>query len=96
MSNLLDILNKSVNYLEKKNIKNARIVAETAFSQSLRMERIMLYANFEKKLSDVEINEIKERLNEAVAGMEISDNVFFEKDSEKRNGEKENLKTLID
>ena len=47
MNNLLDILNKSVNYLEKKNIKNARLVAESIISEVMGMERIMLYAEFE-------------------------------------------------
>ena len=37
MNNLLDILNKSVNYLEKKNIKNARLTAESIISEVLEM-----------------------------------------------------------
>ena len=46
MNNLLDILNKSVNYLEKKNIKNAKLKAESVISEVMGMERIMLYAEF--------------------------------------------------
>ncbi len=38
MNNLLDILNKSVSYLEKKNIKNARLVAEGIISEVMGME----------------------------------------------------------
>lgn len=90
MNNLLDILNKSINYLEKKNIKNARIVTETVFSQILGIERIMLYANFEKVLSDGDIARIKEKLNEITTqNNEISDKEIFE-------GNSENLKSLID
>ena len=64
MNKLLDILNKSVEYLEKKHVKDARLKMESIFSEILKMPRIMLYANFEKKLSQNEINEIKEKLTD--------------------------------
>lgn len=54
MNNLLDILNKSVNYLEK-NIKNARLTAESIIAEIMKMERIMLYAEFERVLSENEL-----------------------------------------
>ena len=66
MNNLLDILNKSVNYLEKKNIKNARLTAESIIAEIMKMERIMLYAEFERVLSESELKKIRERLNEIV------------------------------
>ena len=66
MNNLLDILNKSVNYLEKKNIKNARLTAESIISEIMKMERIMLYAEFERVLSENELKKIREKLNEIV------------------------------
>ena len=66
MNNLLDILNKSVNYLEKKNIKNARLTAESIIAEIMKMERIMLYAEFERILSESELKKIRERLNEIV------------------------------
>ena len=66
MNNLLDILNKSVNYLEKKNIKNARLTAESIISEVMGMERIMLYAEFERILSENELKKIREKLNEIV------------------------------
>ena len=37
MNNLLDILNKSVNYLEKKGIKNARLTAEREWKELCSM-----------------------------------------------------------
>ena len=66
MNNLLDILNKSVNYLEKKGIKNARLTAESIISEVMGMERIMLYAEFERVLSENELKKIREKLNEIV------------------------------
>ena len=62
MNNLLDILNKSVNYLEKKKIENSRITVEKIFSEILDMQRIMLYANFEKILSEKEMEKIIKNL----------------------------------
>ena len=66
MNNLLDILNKSVNYLEKKNIKNARLTAESIIAEIMKPERIMLYAEFERVLSENELKKIREKLNEIV------------------------------
>ena len=103
MNNLLDILNKSINYLEKRNIKNSRIMAETVFSQVLEMDRIMLYANFEKILSDDNIEKIKEKLNEITGNNKeiaesqmFDDNIFGKNNKAENNNKIENLKVLID
>ena len=95
MNNLLDILNKSVNYLEKKNIKNARLTAENIIAEIMKMERIMLYAEFERVLSENELKKIREKLNEIVnksKEKKKSDNNDFENTvkSEKQ------LKLLLD
>ena len=93
MNNLLDILNKSVNYLEKKGIKNARLTAESIISEVMGMERIMLYAEFEHMLSEDDLKKIREKLNDITNNdKKISDNNNFEsiEKSEKQ------LKTLID
>ena len=93
MNNLLDILNKSVNYLEKKNIKNARLTAESIISEVMEMERIMLYAEFERMLSEDDLKKIREKLNDITNNdKKISDNNDFEniKKSEKQ------LKLLLD
>ena len=95
MNNLLDILNKSVNYLEKKNIKNARLTAESIIAKIMKMERIMLYAEFERVLSENELKKIREKLNEIVnksKEKKKSDNNDFENTvkSEKQ------LKLLLD
>ena len=95
MNNLLDILNKSVNYLEKKNIKNARLTAESIIAEIMKMERIMLYAEFERVLLENELKKIREKLNEIVnksKEKKKSDNNDFENTvkSEKQ------LKLLLD
>ena len=90
MNNLLDILNKSVNYLEKKNIKNARLVAESIISEVMGMERIMLYAEFEHLMSEDELTKIRKKLNETVN--KISQKDIFE-NIEKS---KKQLKFLLD
>ena len=93
MNNLLDILNKSVNYLEKKNIKNARLTAESIISEVMGMERIMLYAEFERMLSEDDLKKIREKLNDVINNdKKISDNNDFEnmEKSEKQ------LKLLLD
>ena len=92
---MLDILNKSVNYLEKKNIKNARLTAESIIAEIMKMERIMLYAEFERVLSENELKKIREKLNEIVnksKEKKKSDNNDFENTvkSEKQ------LKLLLD
>lgn len=74
-NNLLDILNKSVNYLEKKNKKNARVETEKILAQLLGIERIMLYANFEKVLTEEELEKIRTELN-IIVNRENSDTVL--------------------
>ena len=93
MNNLLDILNKSVNYLEKKGIKNARLTAESIISEVMEMERIMLYAEFERMLSEDDLKKIREKLNDITNNdKKISDNNDFEKNEK---SEKQ-LKLLLD
>ena len=95
MNNLLDILNKSVNYLEKKNIKNAHLTAESIIAEIMKMERIMLYAEFERVLSENELKKIREKLNEIVnksKEKKKSDNNDFENTAK---SEKQ-LKLLLD
>ena len=89
MNNLLDILNKSVSYLEKKNIKNARLVAESIISEVMGMERIMLYAEFEHLMSEDDLTKIRKKLNEAIN--KTSKNDIFENVEES----KKQLKFLL-
>ena len=89
MNNLLEILNKSVDYLEKRKIKEARLKVESILAEVLSMQRIMLYANFERELSQKEIAKIKEKLNRILKKDEYkSDIITTERE--------ENLKVLLD
>nr|WP_315048177.1 peptide chain release factor N(5)-glutamine methyltransferase [uncultured Leptotrichia sp.] len=89
MNNLLEILNKSVDYLEKRKIKEARLKVESILAEVLSMQRIMLYANFERELSQKEIAKIKEKLHDILKKDEYKyDTITVEKE--------ENLKMLLD
>lgn len=95
MNNLLDILNKSVNYLEKKNIKNARLAAESIIAEIMQMERIMLYAKFEQVLSENELKKIREKLNEAISKSKEK-NIFDNSNFENTSRSEKQLKLLLD
>ena len=93
MNNLLDILNKSVNYLEKKNIKNARLTAESIISEVMEMERIMIYAEFERILSEDELKKIREKLNDVISN---DKKIFDNNDFENMEKSEKQLKLLLD
>lgn len=89
MNNLLEILNKSVDYLEKRKIKEARLKVESILAEVLSMQRIMLYANFERELSQKEIAKIKEKLNGILKKDEYKPDIITTE-------REENLKVLLD
>ena len=95
MNNLLDILNKSVNYLEKKNIKNARLTAESIIAEVMKMERIMLYAEFERILLENELKKIREKLNEVINETKEK-NISGDNDFENIVKSEKQLKLLLD
>ncbi len=92
MNNLLDVLNKSVIYLEKKKIRNARLTVEKVFSGILGMDRIMLYASFERILTEEELSKIRKKLNSTVTG-EIGESSPISGNDEKK---RENLQDITD
>ena len=57
--NLLEILNFSKEYLEKASIKKARLESEKILSYVLKIDRIGLYAHFDRILFGEEKNQIK-------------------------------------
>ena len=95
MNNLLDILNKSVNYLEKKNIKNARLTVESIIAEVMKMERIMLYAEFERILLENELKKIREKLNEVINESKEK-NISGDNDFENIVKSEKQLKLLLD
>jgi release factor glutamine methyltransferase len=64
---VLDLLKVSENLLKEKNIDNPRLNAELLLCDVLKEQRINLYLNFEKPLSEVEIasyrTKLRRRLN---------------------------------
>ena len=52
--------------MEKQKVKNARLTAESIIAEIMKMERIMLYAEFERILSEDELKKIRGKLNEVV------------------------------
>ncbi|MGF6905541.1 peptide chain release factor N(5)-glutamine methyltransferase [Fusobacterium sp. PH5-44] len=57
--NLLEILNFSKEYLEKASIEKARLESEKVLSFVLKIDRIGLYAHFDRMLFEEEKNQIK-------------------------------------
>lgn len=56
---LKNILNASIVYLQKHNIKEARLIAELIFSKVLKIDRMMLFMNYSIKISDEDKEKIR-------------------------------------
>lgn len=63
---LIDILRLSTEYLKKNNIEEARLNAELMLCEILNCDRINLYLNFEKPLSDEEKDKFRDFLKRRV------------------------------
>ncbi|VWL84785.1 peptide chain release factor N(5)-glutamine methyltransferase [Oceanivirga miroungae] len=63
MEKLIDLLNKTVKFFEKKNYDKPRLEAEKLFSKALNMDRLMLYTNHDKILTDSEKEKIRNLLS---------------------------------
>ncbi len=59
---ILYVLTKSQEYLGKKQIPNPRLDAELILSDVLNLERIKLYSNFDKKLTEEQKDTYRERI----------------------------------
>lgn len=62
MNALLDLLKKSTDFLAKKGIENARLQSELIFAGTLRCRRLDLYLQFERPLTQSEVNLLRERV----------------------------------
>jgi release factor glutamine methyltransferase len=60
MLNVLDAINLSSTYLEKKNISSPRLNAELLLAEVLSCKRIDLYLSFDRPLTEYEINDYRE------------------------------------
>lgn len=62
MNALLDLLKKSTDFLAKKGIENARLQSELIFAGTLRCRRLDLYLQFERPLTQNEVDWLRERI----------------------------------
>ncbi len=60
MITLLEVLEKSTDFLEQKGVKDARLSAEWIMAESLGLKRLDLYLQFERPLKEDELGGIRE------------------------------------
>ena len=81
--NLIDIVNKSIEYLKKNKINNPRLIVESIITDVLKINKLDIYTNYDRKLNDLEKNEIRKKLKEYNGeNLEIKPNTvkeYFEK-----------------
>lgn len=63
---IIDIINWSKDYLEKNNIDSPRLTIELMLTHVLGIERIKLYTDFDKPLSEKELSTIKSMIQQRV------------------------------
>ena len=56
---LLDVLNRSVQHLQKKKIEKARLQSELLIAHALNLPRLQLYLQFDRPLSTPELDSIR-------------------------------------
>ncbi|OQX96575.1 protein-(glutamine-N5) methyltransferase, release factor-specific [candidate division KSB1 bacterium 4572_119] len=59
---VMEILNKMTDYLTQREIENSRLNAELLLGHVINLDRVQLYLNFEKPLTDNEIGKCRELL----------------------------------
>jgi len=62
MTTLLEILTKGTAYLEKKSVDSPRLTMELMVAHSLKMQRMQLYLEFERPLTDEELAPLRAML----------------------------------
>lgn len=60
----IELLNKSIDYLEKHGVPSPKVDAEYIFADVLKISRNMLSLNFNRKIEDEELSKIREMLKE--------------------------------
>jgi release factor glutamine methyltransferase len=63
---IIDIINWSKDYLEKHNIESPRLNIELMLTHVLGIERIKLYTDFDKPLSESELSTIKSMIQQRI------------------------------
>lgn len=67
MSSLLEIIKKSTDFLTGKGVENSRFNAEWLIGHSLGLKRMQLYVQFERELSEPELEKIRPLLRRRAA-----------------------------
>lgn len=68
MKTILEVLTLTTDFLSKKGIQNARRQAEDLMSDALDLKRIDLYTNFERPLTELELEVCRNYLSRRVKG----------------------------
>lgn len=88
--NLLEILDFSKTYLEKKDFQKPRLEAEKVIAYVMNVDRISLYSMFDNNINENQKKQIKEILKD----MTNNSKTFSELKLENKNYKEENLKLL--
>jgi len=59
MQSLLDVLNKSAEFLQRKNVANSRLDAELLLAHYLECERLDLYLQYDRLLTESQLAELR-------------------------------------
>jgi release factor glutamine methyltransferase len=102
MEKLINILKFSEEYLKKYSFSKSRLQAEKVVAHVLKLDRISLYAYFDRELNEEEKTEIKSFLKEMARGRKEFEEILGKLENknleeivvEKENHRKENLKLL--
>ncbi|PWU10588.1 MAG: peptide chain release factor N(5)-glutamine methyltransferase [Verrucomicrobia bacterium] len=57
---VLEVIQRSADFLTKKGVDSPRLQAELLLAHRLKLPRMKLYLNFEQKLTDAELSEVRE------------------------------------
>ncbi len=71
MKLVLEVLNHSIDYLQKKKVKDARKEAEELIGEALGLGRMGVYLSFDKPLTDAELDKCREWLKRRGQGEPI-------------------------
>jgi release factor glutamine methyltransferase len=64
---LAELIQTSTEFLKKNQIENARLNAEILLGQSLGMERVDLYLNYDRPLSSAELNDYRKLIRRRIS-----------------------------
>lgn len=67
-----EVLQKSIEFLRKKNIENAKLDAELLISDALKIKRLELYLKYDRPLLDNEVVDCRERIRRRALGEPVS------------------------